>query len=147
MQLRFVRIYVKNQDAALMFYTEKLGFEKRADMMLGEYRFLTVAAPEGIEGVQLILEPADFPPIAQCIDACHDAGIPALSINTSNLQKEYRRLCDAGVVFVDCPQDCGPAATATFDDGCGNLVFLVENRHNPDQQTDAADGLTAAADL
>jgi catechol 2,3-dioxygenase-like lactoylglutathione lyase family enzyme len=126
MQLRFARVRVKNQEQALAFYTGKLGFAKKADLMMGTHRFLTVAAPNGIEGVQLILESTGFPPSAVYQEACYKAGIPALSINTDDIARDYAALKARGVRFVDEPEDEGPVICATFDDDCGNLIYLVQ---------------------
>jgi catechol 2,3-dioxygenase-like lactoylglutathione lyase family enzyme len=128
MQLRFVRVLVKNQDQALAFYTEKLGFSKKADMMMGSHRFLTVAAPKGIEGVQLILEATDFPPSKVYQRECYKAGTPALSINTDDIAGDHDSLRNHGVHFVAAPEDLGPIICATFDDGCGNWVYLVQTK-------------------
>ena len=126
MQLRFVRVLVQNQDHAVAFYTEKVGFAKKADLMMGSHRFLTVAAPKGIEGVQLILEATNFPPSKVYQRECYQAGIPALSINTDDIARDYDSLKNRGVRFLDAPEDVGPIICATFDDSCGNLVYLVQ---------------------
>ena len=126
MQLRFVSILVSDQDAALRFYTDKLQFKKMADIMMGDYRFLTVSAPDGIEGVQLILEPNDFPPAQVYQKARHSAGIPAISITSTDIHADYERLTNLGVAFKAAPVDQGPVTGATFDDTCGNLVYLVQ---------------------
>ena len=128
MKLRFVRIPVNDQDHALMFYTEKLGFKKMADMMMGENRFLTVAAPDGVEGVQLILESTAFPPSQVYQKERYDAGIPSLSINTDNIEDDYSRLVENGVKFIEKPEDLGPIICTSFDDSCGNLVYLVQEK-------------------
>ena len=131
MQLRFVRIGVADQGKALAFYTEKLGFEKRADLMMGKRRFLTVAAPQGIEGVQLILEAVEFPPALAYQQACYAAGLPALAINTDNVAGDVSRLTKNGVVFKGSPADHGPIISVCFDDTCGNLVHLVQAKPRP----------------
>ena len=133
MQLRFVRLLVRDQEEALAFYTGTLGFAKKADIPMGSHRFLTVAAPDGIEGVQLILEPADFPPAAAYQRACHEAGILALAISTDDVSRDHRRLKGRGVRFVAEPEDAGPVIGATFDDGCGNLVYLAQAKPRPGQ--------------
>jgi catechol 2,3-dioxygenase-like lactoylglutathione lyase family enzyme len=126
MQLRFVKISVSDQDKALEFYVGKLGFIAKADIMMGSHRFLTVAAPDGIEGVQLILEPNGFPPASAYQQACYAAGMPVLAINTEDAARDHRRLTGKGVVFRGVPKDLGPIISATFDDTCGNLIHLVQ---------------------
>ncbi len=129
MKLRFVRIQVDDQDKALAFYTDKLGFSEKADIMMGKSRFLTVAAPDGIDGVQLILESADaFPPAQVYQKKQFEAGIPALSINTDTIEDDYARLAGNGVEFTGTPEDCGPIICTSFSDTCGNLVFLVQEK-------------------
>jgi 4-hydroxyphenylpyruvate dioxygenase-like putative hemolysin len=126
MQLQFVKVLVKNQDEALAFYTEKVGFAEMADIMMGSHRFLTVTALKGIEGVQLILEETNFPPSKVYQKECYQAGIPALSINTDDIMRDYGSLKNRGVRFLDEPKDVGPIICATFDDSCGNWVYLVQ---------------------
>jgi len=137
MQLRFVRLMVKDQDKALAFYIGKLGFGKKADMMMGAHRFLTVAAPDGIEGVQLILEAMSFPPSVVYQKALYEAGIPALSINTADISRDHALLKARGVRFVDEPEDVGPVVYATFDDECGNWIYLVQAKKRACQRTPA----------
>ena len=126
MQLKFISITVNNQDEALNFYTNVLGFTKMADIPMGEYRWLTVVSPDGIDGVELVIEPAAFPPAQVYQKALFDAGIPATAFITKDINAEYDRLKKLGVVFRGEPQIMGPVTVVMFEDTCGNLINLVQ---------------------
>ena len=126
MQLKFISITVNNQDEALNFYTNVLGFTKMADIPMGEYRWLTVVSPEGIEGVELVLEPLAFEPARVYQKALFDAGIPATAFITNDINAEYDRLKKLGVIFRGEPQIMGPVTVVVFEDTCGNLINLVQ---------------------
>ena len=126
MQIRLTSILVEDQDAALDFYTRVLGFVKQEDLPLGEYRWLTVVAPDGAEGVELVLEPCAFPPARDYQRALFAAGIPATAFLTADIDAEYRSLKDRGVVFRSEPQASGAVTSVLFDDTCGNLINLVQ---------------------
>jgi catechol 2,3-dioxygenase-like lactoylglutathione lyase family enzyme len=126
MKLKFISLMVHDQDAALQFYTNVLGFNKMADIPMGEYRWLTVTSPDGIEGVELVLEPMAFPPARVYQKALFDAGIPAAALISNDIYADYRRLKKQGVVFRGEPQTQGIITTAIFEDTCGNLIHLVQ---------------------
>ena len=126
MQLKFISITVNNQDEALNFYTNVLGFTKMADIPMGEYRWLTVVSPDGIDGVELVIEPAAFPPAQVYQKALFDAGIPATAFITKDINAEYDRLKKLGVVFRGEPQIMGPVTVVMFEDTCSNLINLVQ---------------------
>jgi catechol 2,3-dioxygenase-like lactoylglutathione lyase family enzyme len=126
MQLKFMSVTVKDQEAALKFYTEKLGFVKMADIPMGDFRWLTVVSPDGIEGVELVLEPLAFPPAQVYQQALYDAGIPATAMISRDIQAEFQRLKSQGVIFRGEPQVMGMITTVLFEDGCGNLINLVQ---------------------
>ena len=126
MQLKFISMMVNDQEKALKFYTEVLGFTKMADIPLGEYRWLTVVSPDGIEGVELVLEPLAFEPSRIHQKALFDAGIPANALITNNIQAEVNRLKSLGVVFHGEPTAQGPITSVIFEDTCGNLINLVQ---------------------
>lgn len=126
MQLKFVSVPVEDQARALEFYTTVLGFQKMADIPMGEYRWLTVTSPDGIPGVELVLEPLGFPPARVYQRALYDAGIPITACTTSDITAEVARLKARGVVFRSEPMDAGPVTMALFEDTCGNLINLVE---------------------
>lgn len=126
MQLKFISLTVKDQEAALHFYTEVLGFEKMADIPMGEYRWLTVTSPDGIAGVELVLEPLAFPPAQVYQQALFEAGIPMTALITKDIQADYERLSGLGVVFRGAPANQGMIITTLFEDTCGNLINLVQ---------------------
>jgi len=127
MQIRIASVMVRDQDHALAFYTGTLGFVKHADIPMGPtYRWLTVTAPEGAEGVQLALEPTGFEPARVYQKALYDAGIPNTAFLTDDVEAEYQRLKAKGVVFRSAPVPMGPIVGAMFEDTCGNLIHLVQ---------------------
>jgi catechol 2,3-dioxygenase-like lactoylglutathione lyase family enzyme len=131
MQIKLASIAVDDQDKALRFYTEVLGFEKMADLPMGEFRWLTVTSPDGIQGVELVLEPMGFPPAQTYQKALFDAGIPSTAFLSSDIQAEVQRLKSLGVVFRGEPQNMGPIITVLFEDTCGNLINLVQPLMQP----------------
>lgn len=126
MQLKFISLTVKDQEEALGFYTNILGFKKMADIPMGGYRWLTVVSPDGIEGVELVLEPAGFPPAQVYQKELFNAGIPANAFITKDIHAEYERLKKLGVVFRGEPKSMGPVTVVVFEDTCGNLINLVQ---------------------
>jgi catechol 2,3-dioxygenase-like lactoylglutathione lyase family enzyme len=126
MLLKFVSVMVENQECALEFYTKILGFRKMADIPMGEYRWLTVISPDGIEGVELVLEPMAFEPARVYQSALFKAGIPATAFITKDIATEFQRLKALGVKFRSEPKQMGPITAAVFEDTCGNLINLVE---------------------
>jgi len=126
MQLKFISILVSDQQRALDFYVNVLGFEKMADIPMGEYRWLTVVSPDGLEGVELVLEPIAFEPAKVYQKALHDAGIPATAVISRDIDVEYKMLLSRKVRFLSEPTSYGMIKTALFDDTCGNLINLVQ---------------------
>ena len=126
MQIKFTSILVDDQSKALKFYTESLGFRKLSDIPMGEYRWLTVVSPDGMEGAEVVLEPMGFPPAKTWQKALFDAGIPATAFITTDIDSEFQRLAARGVKFRGEPKQMGPIKAVTFEDGCGNLVNLVQ---------------------
>jgi catechol 2,3-dioxygenase-like lactoylglutathione lyase family enzyme len=126
MQLKFLSLTVRDQDHALEFYTTILGFERMADIPMGEYRWLTVTSPDGLPGVELVLEPLAFPPARTYQEALHAAGIPAMAFITTDVVGDFQRLTVKGVQFRGEPQAMGPITAVIFDDTCGNLINLVQ---------------------
>jgi predicted enzyme related to lactoylglutathione lyase len=131
MQIKFVGLPVDDQEKALAFYTDVVGLTKAADMDMGQLRFLTVAGDDGFEGGQIVLEQADFPPKAAYQQAMFAAGAPVLSLNTKDAAADVARLKARGVRFRGEPQDLGPIVSVLFEDGCGNLIHLVEAKAVP----------------
>jgi catechol 2,3-dioxygenase-like lactoylglutathione lyase family enzyme len=126
MQIKFVSVMVRDQESALRFYTDVLGFEKMADIPMGDYRWLTVTSPDGVAGVELVLEPTAFPPARTYQQALFDAGIPATALITRDIHAEVERLKGRGVRFRSGPQEMGLITVALFEDTCGNLIHLVQ---------------------
>jgi catechol 2,3-dioxygenase-like lactoylglutathione lyase family enzyme len=125
-QAKFISVLVEDQEKALKFYTEKLGFAKMADISMGDYRWLTVTPPDGPEGVEVVLEPAAFPPAKVYQRALFDAGIPITALTTGDVRADFERLKTRGVVFRGEPVDSGPVVLAVFEDTCGNLIHLAQ---------------------
>ncbi len=126
MRINLSSVMVEDQEQALKFYTEKLGFVKKTDMSVGEYRWLTVTSPEGAEGVELVLEPMGFPPAREYQKALYSAGIPITAFISKDIQAEYQQLKARGVKFRSEPQLMGAITSVLFEDTCGNLVNLVQ---------------------
>ena len=126
MQLKFMSVMVEDQERALQFYTSVLGFKKMADLPMGTYRWLTVTSPDGIEGVELVLEPLGFEPARVYQKALFEAGVPATAFITRDIHAEVACLKAQGVRFRGEPQAAGPITTVLFEDTCGNLINLVQ---------------------
>jgi catechol 2,3-dioxygenase-like lactoylglutathione lyase family enzyme len=126
MKIVLTSIMVDDQAKALAFYTEKLGFVKEKDIPLGAYRWLTVVSPEGAHGVELLLEPMGHPAAAPFQKALLDSNIPAASFGSADIQAEFKRLSDKGVVFRKPPTQMGPVIIAVFEDTCGNLIQIAQ---------------------
>jgi catechol 2,3-dioxygenase-like lactoylglutathione lyase family enzyme len=128
MRITITSVFVDDQAKALAFYTDVLGFQKKEDVPVGDYRWLTVTSPEGAEGMELLLEP-DAHPAAKAFKAALVAdGIPLTSFGVDDLEAEVARLVAQGVRFTQEPVNHGPVSTAVFDDTCGNLIQLAQ-RH------------------
>jgi catechol 2,3-dioxygenase-like lactoylglutathione lyase family enzyme len=126
MRVQFVSILVADQAAALEFYTTVLGFVKKSDVPLGEYRWLTVVSPEDPDGVEISIEPVAMPFSRNYQKACHDADIPLLALVTKDVRADVDRLKKKGVVFRGEPEAAGTVTTVRFEDTCGNLVILIQ---------------------
>ena len=126
MKMKFTKIYVDNQDKALTFYTEVLGFVKKADFLVGSFRWVTVVSPEEPDGTELLLEPNDNPAAETFQKAIFEQGIPLTAFAVEDIQKEYERMKRLGVVFRMEPTKTGEATVAVFDDTCGNLIQLYQ---------------------
>jgi catechol 2,3-dioxygenase-like lactoylglutathione lyase family enzyme len=126
MQIRIASIFVNDQEEALRFYTDVLGFVKKADVRNGDYRWLTVVSPEGHDDVELLLEPNANPAAQQFQKAIYDQGIPATVLYTKDVPADYQRLRGKGVRFTSEPNVAAWGANVMFDDTCGNLINLVQ---------------------
>ena len=126
MKIKLNSILVDDQEKALSFYTEKLGFVKKTDIPMGEFRWLTVAAPDEPNGAELVLEPSAFPAAATFKKALYEAGIPQTALASSDVRAEYASLAKKGVKFTAEPAEAGGTILAVFDDTCGNLIQMYQ---------------------
>lgn len=124
MRITLSSVIVQNQEDALRFYTEVLGFAKKVDLPAGEYRWLTVVSPEDPDGAQLVLEPNVNPAAATYQRALFASGIPITSFAVDDIEEQHQRLEALGVVFTSEPADMGGVSVAIFEDSCGNLIQL-----------------------
>jgi predicted enzyme related to lactoylglutathione lyase len=126
MKIKLTSIYVDDQDKALRFYTEILGFAKKADFSQGPYRWLTVASPEEPDGTELQLGLNDNPASRTYQQAMFQQGQRAAVFHTDDLQRDYDRLVGLGVTFTVPLAREGWGTTVTLDDTCGNLIQLLQ---------------------
>ena len=129
MKVKIISVPVQNQEKALAFYTQKLGFVKKVDVPLGgDNRWLTVVSKEEQDGAEILLEPSPnhFEPAKTYQKALFDAGIPYTQFNADNVQSEYERLSNLGVEFSVKPTEMWTVKIAVFDDTCGNNIQIVE---------------------
>jgi len=125
MRIKLTSVFVDNQDKALKFYTDVLGFVKKSDVPVGEFKWLTVVSPEEPNGVELLLEPNDNSAAKTFQKAIFEQGIPIASFAVENVQKEFERLKKLGVAFTTEPTDAGPVTIAVLNDTCGNLIQIA----------------------
>ncbi len=126
MQIRLTSVMVQDQEKALKFYTEVLGFQKRNDIPAGDARWLTVTANDDPDGIELLLEPVGLPAARTFQSALFEAGIPLTAFFVPDIQEEYQRLKGMGVRFTVEPTSAGEATIAIFDDTCGNLIQIYQ---------------------
>ncbi|OAH51043.1 VOC family protein [Microbacterium oleivorans] len=126
MKIQTVSVFVDDQQRALEFYTEKLGFTVAADVPMGEFRWLTVVDPASPDGTQLSLEPKGHPAVSPFTDALLEDGIPFFVLGVDDVAAEHDRLQGLGVEFTQAPIDHGPVVTAVFSDTVGNLLQLAQ---------------------
>ncbi|MFE5511028.1 VOC family protein [Streptomyces sp. NPDC000963] len=126
MRIHLSSVFVDDQDKALRFYTDVLGFVKKEEVPIGEHRWLTVVSPEDPDGTELLLEPDAHPAVKPYKDALAGDGIPAASFAVEDVRAEFARLSGLGVRFTQEPVDMGPVVTAVLDDTCGNLIQIAQ---------------------
>lgn len=126
MRIKLTSVFVDDQESALKFYTEVLGFVKKQDFPLGEFKWLTVVSPEEPGGTELLLEPSDNPAARAYKDSIYEQGIAAAAFAVDDIQREYERLVQLGVEFKMEPTDVDTATIAVFDDTCGNLIQIYQ---------------------
>lgn len=128
MRIHLTSAFVDDQEKALRFYTEVLGFVKKHDVPLGEDRWLTVVSAEEPDGTQLLLEPSRHPAVAAYKTGLAADGIPAASFAVDDVHAEFDRLRGLGVQFTQEPLEMGQVTTAVLDDTCGNLIQIVHSK-------------------
>ena len=130
MEIIVTSVHVDDQQQALEFYTDVLGFEKKTDEPAGGARWLTVVGPESLDGVELLLEPTGVPAVAEELAAYREVlvtnGIPWTMFGCEDVEAEYERLSERGVEFTQGPMTAGDVTLAVFDDTCGNLIQIVQ---------------------
>ena len=125
MRINLASVLVDDQQKALRFYTEVLGFVKKNDVPMGPHRWLTVVSAEDPDGVELVLEPDEHPAVRPFKQALVGDGIPYTSFAVDDVHKEFERLSALGVTFTQPPTAMGPVTTAVLDDTCGNLIMIA----------------------
>ena len=135
MKIKLTHVFVEDQDKALAFYTNILGFVKKQDIPVGAFKWLTVVAPDEPDGTELLLEPDDNAASATFQKALFEQGIPLAAFAVEDVQLEYERLKELGVRFHTEPTPAGSTIIAVFDDTCGNLIQLYGEVTRPDLST------------
>ena len=131
MRINWTSIMVDDQQRALRFYTETLGFQVKHNIPMGEHAWITVVSAEAPEGTELVLEPAGHPAVGPFRKALVEDGIPYTAFAVDDVEAEHERLEAEGVRFVQPPTDLGTVITAVFDDTCGNLIQIMEEKGQP----------------
>lgn len=126
MRITHTGVFVNDQDEALKFYTETLGFVKKHDLPVGKFKWLTVVSPDDPEGTELLLEPNDNPVSQAYQKGLFDQGIPAALFGVTDIRAEYEKLKSLGVAFTMEPTEAADVTIAVFDDTCGNLIQIVQ---------------------
>ncbi len=124
-RINLTSVLVDDQDKALAFYTDVLGFVKKTEIPMGEHRWLTVVSPDDPDGTELVLEPDSHPAVRPFKQALVEDGIPFTSFAVDDVRAEHARLRERGVRFTQEPLEMGPVTTAVFDDTCGNLIQIA----------------------
>ncbi|GAL35860.1 glyoxalase/bleomycin resistance protein/dioxygenase [Vibrio maritimus] len=126
MKICITSVPVQDQDKALAFYTDVLGFIKKTEVPLGEHKWLTVVSPQEQSGVELLLEPMAFEPAKQYQASLKEAGIPWTSFSVEDINAEHERLLALGVEFSVSPREVGNVIIAVLDDTCGNYIQIMQ---------------------
>ncbi|MFD8464033.1 VOC family protein [Streptomyces cyaneofuscatus] len=127
MKIHLTSVFVDDQEKALRFYTDVLGFVTKHDVpMGGPDRWLTVVSPEDPDGTELLLEPDRHRAVGPYKTALVEDGIPAAAFAVDDVRAEFDRLRGLGVRFTQEPLDMGPVTTAILDDTCGNLIQIAQ---------------------
>ncbi|MFE9017487.1 VOC family protein [Streptomyces sp. NPDC007808] len=128
MRIHITSVFVDDQEQALRFYTDVLGFVKKHDVPVGTDRWLTVVSPEDPDGTELLLEPSGHPAVQPYKTALAQDGIPAASFAVDDVRAEFERLRALGVHFTQEPLEMGSITAAVLDDTCGNLIQIVHSK-------------------
>lgn len=126
MKIRLCSVLVDDQEKALRFYTDILGFVKKHDIPMGEARWLTVVSPEEPDAAEIVLEPVSNPVAKTYQHGIYEQRIPITAFQVDDVQREYERLQSRGVTFTTPPTPMGPVTIAVLDDTCGNLIQLYQ---------------------
>jgi catechol 2,3-dioxygenase-like lactoylglutathione lyase family enzyme len=126
MKIKLASVLVDDQQRALEFYRDVLGFVGKNDIPMGEARWLTVVSPEGPDDIELLLEPNGNPAAKVFQKALFEQGIPLTAFAVDDVENEYQRLRKLGVEFKTAPTKAGPATIAVLDDTCGNLIQIYQ---------------------
>ena len=126
LRIKYTGIYVNDQDKALKFYTEILGFVKKADITAWKYRWLTVVSPEDPDGTQLVLELNENPAAKTYQESLFKQNMRAANFIVDDIQKEFERLKQLGVKFTTEPTKVTGSIIAALEDTCGNLIQITQ---------------------
>ena len=126
MRITHTSVFVSDQNEALRFYTETLGFVKKHDVPVGEFKWLTVVSPDDPDGTELLLEPNENPVAQEFQKGLFDQGIPATAFSVTDIHAEYEKLKSLGVAFTMGPTELPNVTIAVFDDTCGNLIQMMQ---------------------
>lgn len=126
MKIIVTSIFVDDQEKALKFYSETLGFVKKHDIPAGEFRWIALVSPEDQKGTELILEPNNHPAAKEYQKKLFAEGIPVTMFGVADIHAEYKRLIEKGVKFTMEPKNMGEFTIAVFDDTCGNLIQIIQ---------------------
>ncbi len=131
MRIQWTSVVVDDQQRALQFYTETLGFRVKHNIPMGEHAWISLVSEEAPDGTELVLEPAGHPAVIPFRKALVEDGIPFTAFAVDDAGAEHERLVAEGVRFVQPPTDLGTVITAVFDDTCGNLIQIMEEKAQP----------------
>ncbi|MCR9268948.1 MAG: VOC family protein [Henriciella sp.] len=126
MKMYIKSVMVEDQNKARDFYTKTLGFKIKHDIPMGHHSWLTLVSSDEPDGVELALEPSEYPAARALQESLMADGIPWTAFSVDNIEDEVKRLEAAGVSFTQPPMKAGGATMAVFDDTCGNLIQLIE---------------------
>ncbi len=128
MRITHTSVTVDDQQKALRFYTETLGFQLKHNIPLGEHSWITLVSADDPDGTELVLEPDAYPPMRPFKKALVEDSIPWTAFTVDNVEAEHERLVAKGVRFVQPPTDAGDVVIAAFDDTCGNLIQIMAQK-------------------